>query len=48
VCIHHNSATGLGTALDAVSRGLSVALVERDDFASGRFFRDHCSILELN
>jgi glycerol-3-phosphate dehydrogenase len=28
-------ATGAGIALDAISRGLSVALVERDDFASG-------------
>jgi glycerol-3-phosphate dehydrogenase len=27
--------TGAGIALDAASRGLSVALVERDDFASG-------------
>src|SRR4051812_25425389 len=27
--------TGAGVALDAVVRGLSVALVERDDFASG-------------
>lgn len=27
--------TGTGVALDAASRGLSVALVERDDFASG-------------
>jgi glycerol-3-phosphate dehydrogenase len=27
--------TGVSAALDAVSRGLSVALVERDDFASG-------------
>ena len=27
--------TGAGTALDAASRGLKVALVERDDFASG-------------
>jgi glycerol-3-phosphate dehydrogenase len=27
--------TGAGTALDAASRGLRVALVERDDFASG-------------
>ena len=27
--------TGLGVALDAASRGLSVALVERDDLASG-------------
>lgn len=31
-------ATGSGTALDAASRGLKVACVERDDFASGRFF----------
>jgi len=28
-------ATGAGVAMDAVSRGLKVALVERDDFASG-------------
>lgn len=28
-------ATGAGVALDAVTRGLKVALVERDDFASG-------------
>src|SRR5690348_6465613 len=27
--------TGVGIALDAAMRGLSVALVERDDFASG-------------
>src|SRR5438067_900031 len=27
--------TGAGVALDAVLRGLSVGLVERDDFASG-------------
>src|SRR5881409_3306268 len=27
--------TGCGVALDAASRGLRVALVERDDFASG-------------
>src|ERR1700745_1039299 len=27
--------TGAGVALDAASRGLRVALVERDDFASG-------------
>lgn len=30
-------ATGTGVALDAASRGLKVALVERDDFASGKF-----------
>lgn len=28
-------ATGTGIALDAVTRGLKVALVEREDFASG-------------
>jgi glycerol-3-phosphate dehydrogenase len=28
-------ATGAGIALDAVTRGLKVALVERDDFSSG-------------
>ncbi|MDN5923888.1 MAG: FAD-dependent oxidoreductase, partial [Xanthomonadales bacterium] len=28
-------ASGAGVALDAASRGLSVALIERDDFASG-------------
>src|SRR5437879_13660423 len=27
--------TGAGIALDAVSRGMSVALVEKEDFASG-------------
>ena len=27
--------TGAGVALDAASRGLRVALLERDDFASG-------------
>src|SRR5690349_14935403 len=27
--------TGVGTALDAASRGLRTALVERDDFAAG-------------
>jgi len=28
-------ATGVGVALDAATRDLSVALVERDDFSSG-------------
>lgn len=28
-------ATGAGVAVDAISRGLKVALVERDDFSSG-------------
>jgi len=30
-------ATGAGVALDAVTRGLKVALVERNDFSSGAF-----------
>ena len=30
-------ATGAGVALDAASRGLKVALVERDDFSAGEF-----------
>lgn len=30
-------ATGAGCALDAATRGLKVACVERDDFASGEF-----------
>jgi glycerol-3-phosphate dehydrogenase len=33
-------ATGAGTAVDAASRGLKVALVERDDFSSGQLLRD--------
>ena len=28
-------ATGTGIALDAITRGLKVAMVDRDDFASG-------------
>jgi glycerol-3-phosphate dehydrogenase len=35
VCVVGGGITGAGVALDAASRGLSVALVERDDFASG-------------
>jgi len=31
-------ATGAGVAVDAASRGLKVALVERDDFSAGMFF----------
>ena len=31
-------ATGAGVAVDAASRGLRVALVERDDFSSGECF----------
>lgn len=30
-------ATGAGVAVDAASRGLKVALVERDDFSSGAY-----------
>lgn len=35
VVIVGGGATGTGVALDAISRGLKVALLERDDFASG-------------
>lgn len=35
VCVVGGGITGAGVALDAAGRGLSVALVERDDFASG-------------
>ncbi|HEX9823325.1 MAG TPA: glycerol-3-phosphate dehydrogenase/oxidase [Actinomycetota bacterium] len=35
VLVVGGGATGAGVALDAAARGLSVALVERDDFASG-------------
>ncbi|OLY77819.1 Glycerol-3-phosphate dehydrogenase, mitochondrial [Smittium mucronatum] len=35
VLIIGGGATGAGCAVDAVSRGLKVAMVERDDFASG-------------
>ncbi|XP_026530153.1 glycerol-3-phosphate dehydrogenase, mitochondrial-like [Notechis scutatus] len=35
VLIIGGGATGSGCALDAVTRGLSTALVERDDFGSG-------------
>jgi len=31
-------ATGAGCAVDAASRGLKVALVERDDFSAGTSF----------
>lgn len=31
-------ATGAGIAVDAATRGLKVALVERDDFSSGTFY----------
>jgi glycerol-3-phosphate dehydrogenase len=35
VLVIGGGATGAGTALDAVSRGLKTALVERDDFSAG-------------
>ncbi|MGZ4206734.1 MAG: glycerol-3-phosphate dehydrogenase/oxidase [Actinomycetota bacterium] len=35
VCVIGGGITGVGVALDAVSRGLSVALVEREDFGAG-------------
>ena len=39
-------ATGAGVAVDAVSRGLKVALVERADFSSGEL--SHCVASELS
>lgn len=39
-------ATGTGTAVDAATRGLSVAMLERDDFASGIYL--YLSILQYN
>jgi FAD dependent oxidoreductase len=38
-------ATGAGVAVDAASRGLRVAVVERDDFSSGLVARADCSRL---
>lgn len=35
ICVVGGGATGLGTALDAASRGFSVVLAEAEDFASG-------------
>ena len=37
VLVIGGGATGVGCAVDASLRGLKVALVERDDFASGTF-----------
>jgi glycerol-3-phosphate dehydrogenase len=40
ILIVGGGATGAGVAVDAASRGLKVALVERDDFSAGKsFFR---------
>jgi glycerol-3-phosphate dehydrogenase len=42
-------ATGSGVAVDAATRGLKVALVEKDDFSAGVFrFLDYQSSSELN
>lgn len=38
ILIVGGGATGAGVAVDAASRGLRVALVERDDFSSGMLF----------
>ena len=35
ILIVGGGATGAGVAVDAATRGLKVALVERDDFSSG-------------
>ena len=39
VLIVGGGATGAGVAVDAVTRGLKVALVERDDFSSGTWWK---------
>ena len=39
VLIIGGGATGAGVAVDAATRGLKVALVERDDFSSGASWR---------
>lgn len=39
VLIVGGGATGAGVAVDAATRGLRVALVERDDFSSGAWWR---------
>ena len=39
VLIIGGGATGAGVAVDAATRGLKVALVERDDFSSGALRR---------
>lgn len=38
VLIIGGGATGAGCAVDAATRGLKVAMVERDDFSSGKSF----------
>lgn len=40
VLIVGGGATGAGVAVDAATRGLKVALVERDDFSSGAWWRN--------
>jgi glycerol-3-phosphate dehydrogenase len=37
-------ATGAGVAVDAATRGLKVALIERDDFSSGKL---HCGSFRI-
>lgn len=39
ILIIGGGATGAGVAVDAATRGLKVALVERDDFSSGALWR---------
>lgn len=41
-------ATGAGVAVDAATRGLKVALVERDDFSSGAWWRRSPLCLQSN
>jgi len=39
VLIIGGGATGAGVAVDAATRGLKAALVERDDFSSGAWWK---------
>ena len=45
VLIIGGGATGAGVAVDAATRGLKVALIERDDFSSGALCRSTLSLL---
>ncbi|KAJ1404890.1 hypothetical protein SESBI_26292 [Sesbania bispinosa] len=47
VLVIGGGATGSGAALDAVTRGLRVGLVEREDFAAGTSSRSTSSFLEV-
>ena len=48
ILIVGGGATGAGVAVDAASRGLRVALVEREDFASGQSISNPYTILTIH